>query len=201
MSGIRVERAIQAQIEGIDIAVARGDVREEARRRLALYGLRAKKARAERGAEAFSELLARMHKEATRKGSKGWLVSYAADPRNGIGDHHMRAAEILRDHIEALSGGSGDVCERVDGGRVHNGQMEALLDRRRPGRATLDAAREAVTEQELMPAALAIVIWDRSMPWALAYAGLSKGPKQYRRVMVAIVEALDAAAAHAGVAK
>ncbi|CAB4140990.1 hypothetical protein UFOVP399_59 [uncultured Caudovirales phage] len=201
MTAIRITRAIEAQRAGVAVAIARGDLMEENRRRLALTRMEAREARAERTVAAFHELVERMKTEAAQRGGKAWLASYALDPANGIGDHHLRAADAIRDHMEALASGSCEIRERVDGGNIHNGQMEALVDRRRPGRHTLNAAVDAVTDQRMMPGAMAVIIYDRSIPWALAYCGLSKGSRHYGRMVDAIVEALDAAAARLGIAK
>lgn len=198
----RVERSILMRKQALQLAIVRGMVDEEKRIQIGLIREERRRAAAERSEQEFASLLAHMERNGMRRGGKGWLASYAADPRNGIGDHHMRAAEILRDHVQCMtSHGCGEARERVDGGNIHNGQMEGLVDRRRPGRYTLNAAMDAVTDRRLMPGAISVIVWDRSLPWALAYCGITKGSRHYDRMLTAIVEALDAAAAHAGIAR
>lgn len=197
----RVAKAAEAQQEGIQRAILRGDIREEQARRLSLWRMTHKQAQAERTEADFTALLARMQTEAARVSKVDWLAKLATDPRNGIGDVHMRAAGALREHMEALETGACELKERVDGGKIHNGQMEALCDRRKPGRYALNAAKGAVTDQRLVPGVLAIVIWKRSVPQGLAVCGFAKTGRMHARMVDAIVEALDAAAAHIGIAK
>lgn len=200
-SRARVSRATDSQRAGLALAISRGDLAEEKRRLLALGRLQAREATAERSQADFAALLLRLRVAADRVGQVDWLERLAQEPKNGIGDQHLRAAEALRDHAEALHSGGCEIRERVDGGKIHNGQMEALCDRRRPGRYAANAAIGAVTDQRLLPGVIAIVIWKRSVPQALSYCGFSKSGKMHGRMIVAVVEALDAAAAHIGIAK
>jgi hypothetical protein len=199
---VRVERAIRAQQEGMELAISRGDLGEEKRRKLARDALQSRQSRAERTQHHFFDLVLRMEKEAARLSREDWLAKLSRNPRNGIGDVHLRTAGILRDHLDAAVTGSCEALERVDGGRIHNGQMEALCDRRRPLRVAMNAAMEAVEDQKLMPVAMTVILWGRSIRQASDWWGLgASGGRMSARVTVAITEALDAAAANIGVAK
>lgn len=198
---IRAERAIETQARAVQFAIMTGDRREEIARLLAWRRLKNRQARAERTQEEFHALLDRLETSAARRGRTDWLAQLARTPANGIGDHHIRAAECLRDHMEYATSGSAEAQERVDGGRIHNGQMEAWCDRRRPLRRALDASMEAITDERLIRGFLAIVIEMHSVPKALADCGFSKSGKMHKRMVLALIEGLDAAAAHIGVAR
>lgn len=80
--------------------------------------------------------------------------------------------------------------------------MEAMMDRRRPLRYALNAARQAVTDQKLMNVAIDEIILDGWPPrTACDRRGVVWGGQMPGRIMTAIHEALDAAAAHIGMAR
>jgi len=190
--------AAKAQTAAIELAIAKGDVAEETARRRSLAELERKARRT----EAWSSDTAAAFAHAIRQ----------LDPKDGIrrlvqlehlsiGLAHLHTALILRDHMNGAAHGSAELCERVDGGRVHNGQMEGMLDRRRPLRAACDAAREAVTDDKLMPVAMEVILYARSPRAACDRHGVTWGGQMPGRISIAIVEALDAAAANVGVAR
>lgn len=198
MTAVRITRAIEAQRAGVAVAIARGDVAEEAARRRSLDNLerreRSAEALGQNTAENFASLLRHMD---ARDGLRRLI--HRGD--SGITFEHLRAAFALRDHMNGGAQCSCEVMERVDGGNIHNGQMEAMLDRRRPLRYALDAAREAVEDAKLMPVAIEIILNGRSPRAACDRCGVTWGGQMAPRICIAIVEALDAAAAHIGVAR
>jgi hypothetical protein len=194
----RIARAAQAQREAIDLAVARGDVAEETARRRSLSDIE----RRQRRTEAWTSETAAAFTKAIRQ----------LDPKDGIrrlvvlqhleiGLAQLHTALILRDHMNGGASGASELMERVDGGRVHNGQMEGMVDRRRPLRAACDAAREAVTDEKLMPVAMEVILYARSPRAACDRHGVTWGGQMPGRISAAIAEALDAAAANVGVAR
>jgi hypothetical protein len=194
----RLARAAEAQRSAIQMAVAIGDLAEETARRRTLGDLE----RRERSSEALSVATAQNFAQLVR----------AMDPRDGlrrlivrgdsgIGFEHLRAAFALRDHVNGGASCAAEQMERVDGGTVHNGQMEAMMDRRRPLRYALDAARDAVEDRKLMPVAIRIAVYGDTPRGACDSLGVTWGGQMAPRICAAIVEALDAAAAHIGVSR
>ena len=194
----RMTRAAEAQRAGLDMAIARGDLAEEAARRLSLASIERKMNRAEAWT---SETAAAFTKAIRQLDPKDGIRRLVELEHLDIGLAQLHTALILRDHMNGGASGSAELMERVDGGRVHNGQMEGMVDRRRPLRAACDAAREAVTDEKLMPVAMEVILYARSPRAACDLCGVTWGGQMPARISVAIVEALDAAAANVGVAR
>jgi hypothetical protein len=79
--------------------------------------------------------------------------------------------------------------------------MEGMIDRRRPLRYAVNAARDAVEDRRLMPVALEIILYERTPRAACDRCGVTWGGQMPDRICKAVVEALDAAAAHIGVSR
>lgn len=198
MTAIRITRAIEAQREGVAVAIARGDLAEETARRRSLTDLerrvRSTEALSQHTAQNFASLLRAMNE---RDGLRRLIVRGGS----GITFEHLRTALVLRDHVNSGASCSTEQMERVDGGTISNGQMEAMMDRRRPLRYALDAACEAVEDQKLMPVAIRIAVHGNTPRGACDKQGVTWGGQMAPRICVAIVEAMDAAAAHLGVGR
>lgn len=201
MTAIRIQNAIEAQEAAIALAAARGDLAEEKRRRTALHTLQRRTRSSERTDADFVGTILRMQRSANERGRTSWLAKLAASRRYSLGESHLRVALILREHLEGAMSACSDLHERVDGGNIHNGQMEGLIDRRRPIRYALNAAAEAVEDPRMAPVAMTVIIRDCSPRAACARWGVPWSGRMQPRVAGAIIEALDAAAAHIGVAK
>lgn len=194
----RMAAAAEAQRAAIVIAVARGDHAEETARRRSLAEIERRGARRlqwdSHMAQEFTRLVMQLP---PNDGLRKLIVRGGS----GIGPEHLRAAGALRSHVNGQHGGSSEIMERVDGGRIHNGQMEGLLDRRRPLRAALNAAIDAVEDRRLMPVAIDVIVTGRTVRAACDRHGVTWGGQMAPRICAAIVEALDAAAAHVGIAR
>jgi hypothetical protein len=134
--------------------------------------------------------------ELARKDS---FIALAIGAHPSINVEQFRAGWILREHVRGLNGGSRDYVERVDGGFLRNDCMEGLIDRRRPLRYALNAAAEAIEDRALARGAILVIIDGISLRKACAESGISHGKGQ-KRIKMAVGEALDAAAAHIGIA-
>lgn len=132
-------------------------------------------------------------------GRKDSFIALAIGERPWINVEQFRAGWILREHVRGLNGGSRDYVERVDGGFLRNDCMEGLIDRRRPLRYALNAAAEAVEDRSVARSAVLVIIDGISLRRACGEAGISQGKGQ-KRIKTAVSEALDAAAAHIGIA-
>lgn len=194
----RIARALQAQSAAIEMAIAKGDVAEEQARRRSRDDLERRMKRTEAWS---SETAADFAKAVRQLDPKDGLRRLIVLEHLDIGLAHLHAALILRDHMHKGTSGTSEMMERVDGGRVHNGQMEGMVDRRRPLRAALNAAMEAVEDARLMPVAMEIILNARSPRAACDRCGVTWGGQMPVRISTAIVEALDAAAANVGVAR
>ena len=197
----RIARAIEAQEAAQAIAIARGDLDEEKRREAALTRLRRRERTSERSEADFLAVILRMQRAATERGRTPWLAKLAARRSAGLTEAHLRVAMVLREHVEGAISASCELAERVDGGRLHNGQMEGLVDRRRPVRYALNAAAEAITDERLTRPAMTVILRDCSPRAACKRWGVPWQGRMQARVVASIAEALDAAAAHIGVAR
>lgn len=198
MTTARLQRAAEAQTAAILLASAQGDHAEVVRREASRADIERRLTRHDRwdaySAEEFTRLVRALpENDGLRK-----LITRGA---SGIGLAHLRAALVLRDHMDGARSGASEIAERVDGGRIHNGQMEGLLDRRRPLRAAMNAAVEAIEDERLAPAAIEIIVTGRTPRGACDKHGVTWGGQMAPRLCIAIVEALDAAAAHVGIAR
>jgi len=198
MTAASLKRAIVAQKSAIELCAIRGDLAEESARRRSLAVLERRTRRAE---EWTSESAALFASEVRALDPKDGLRRLIVRGDSGLGLVHIHTAKALRDHMTGAGGSSGMnlVAERVDGGNIHNGQMEAMVDRRRPLRYAINAACDAVEDQLLMPVAMGIILFERSPRAACDRAGVTWGGQMPARICKATVEALDAAAAHIGV--
>lgn len=194
----RVAKAAEAQELGIAVAIARGDLMEENRRRMALQRMRARARSNETFSQTNAENFAKLLREMDERDGLRRLILRG---NSGIGFEHLCVALALRDHVNRGASGSSEWMERVDGGRIHNGQMEAAIDRRKPLRYALDAAREAVEDQKLMPVAIGVAVFEMTPRKACERAGVTWGGQMAPRICIAITEALDAAGAHMGVVR
>lgn len=194
----RMARAAEAQRSAIVLAAAKGDVAEEKRATLALSRLEARDARRLRWDAHMAEEFARLVRQMEPTDGLRRLIQRG---ESGIGLDHLRAAFALRDHMDGSRSGAAEITERVDGGRIHNGQMEGLIDRRRPLRYALNAACDAVTDTRLTAVAIEIIVTGRTPRGACARHGVTWGGQMAPRICAAIVEALDAAAAHVGISR
>ena len=195
----RMIRAMEAQRAAIDLAAARGDLPEENARRRSLADL---ERRARRSEAWTSETAAAFAAEVRKLDPRDGLRRLIVRGDSGIGLAHLHTAKALRDHMTgAASSGCGELRERVDGGSIHNGQMEGMIDRRRPLRYAVNAAREAVEDVHLMPVAMEIILYERTPRAACDRCGVTWGGQMPARICAAVVEALDAAAAHMGVSR
>jgi hypothetical protein len=193
----RIARAAQAQREAIDLAVARGDVAEETARRRSLSDIERRQRRTEAWTSETAALIAKkIHALDERDGIRRLWKDQHLD----IGLPQLNALGAIRQHIDGASiGANADwLQERVDGGNIHNGQMEGLIDRRSPLRYTLNAAMDAVEDQRLMPVAMEIIMFGRTVRNACDRRGVTWGGQMAPRISRAILEALDAAVAHMG---
>lgn len=129
---------------------------------------------------------------------KDTLAAMAGAEPPEISRAQFRAALILRDHVEAASGGSPSFRERVDGGALQNDQMESQTDRRRRLEYSLSAAIDAIEDQRIWAGTLSVIIYGKSFRSACRLSGISEG-KGIERIKVAIDQALDAAVAHLGI--
>jgi hypothetical protein len=196
-----LKTAIKAQEDAHALAIAMGDMDEEKRRMAALMRLRRQERTSERSEGEFVGVILQMQRSAKQRGRTSWLAKLASDGPVRLSEAHLRTAMILRDHVEGAVSASTAQNERVDGGHIHNGQLEALMDRRRALRYALNAAIEAIEDDRLVPLALMVIIRDCSpraacTRWGVAWHGRMQG-----RIVGAIAEALDAAAAHIGVSR
>jgi hypothetical protein len=194
----RVARAAESQRAAILLAAAKGDLREEAARRRTLTELERRGVRGHQwDAHAAQEFTRMVRALPDRDGLRKLIVR----GESGIGLDHLRAAMALRDHMDGSRSGASEIAERVDGGRIHNGQMEGLLDRRRPLRAAMNAAVEAIEDARIAPVAVEIIVTGRTPRGACDRHGVTWGGQMAPRICAAMVEALDAAAAHMGIAR
>ena len=193
-----MERAAGAQRAAILLAAAQGNVAEEAARRRSLDTIERRQKRGTAWDESVARnMLAILHQMEAQDGLRKLIHGGAS----GITFDHLRAALVMRDHMRASRTGGSEITERVDGGNIHNGQMEGLMDRRRPLRYARNAAVDAITETAIAPAAMEIILIGRTPRSACDRTGVPWGGKVRPRLCRAICEALDAAAAHIGVAR
>ena len=196
-------RPAEAQRAAIELAIARGDTLEEEARKRALASLeqRAKSAQSARD-EAIQDAWRLYRETERRRGSTDWLAKLGMGHANVLTRAHLAAAQILRDHERGADGMSGaGLHERVDGGRIHNGQMERLADARRRGRYALNAACDAVERTDTLPGVLMVILDGRSLRDAAVACGASNGGDGTSIIRDGVVQALDAAAAHIGIAR
>lgn len=193
-----LQRAVKAQNDAILLASARGDHAEVSRATRARENIERKLTRHDRWDAHTAEEFARIVRQLDPQDGMRKLIVRGA---SGIGLDHLRAALALRDHMDGARSGASEITERVDGGRIHNGQMEGLIDRRRPLRAALDAAAEAIEDRRIAPVAIEIIITGRTPRGACDRHGVTWGGQMAPRICAAMVEALDAAAAHMGIAR
>jgi hypothetical protein len=196
-----VSGPIEAQLQAIDCAIARGDLAEEAARQRALEHLRQRARSSERAEGDSLGVILRMQRAATQRGRTSWLAKLASRRSAGLSEAHLRAAMLLREHVEGAISASCELAERVDGGRLHNGQMEGLVDRRSSMRYALNAAAEAITDDRMVRPALTVILRDCSPRAACKRWGVPWQGRMQGRIVGAIAEALDAAAAHIGVSR
>jgi hypothetical protein len=196
-------RAIEAQREGVAVAIARGDVAEERRRQDALDTLERRERSASNARQEAVQDAWRLYRETERiRGSTDWLAKLGMGRANVLTRAHIAAAQILRDHHIGADGmGGGEVRERVDGGNLHNGQMERLADSRRRGRYALNAACDAVKRTDTLPGVLMVILDGRSLRDAAITCGTSTGGDGTAMIREGVVEALDAAVAYLGIAR
>jgi hypothetical protein len=195
----RLNSAVSAQESAIELSIAKGDVAEEARRKRALVLLRTKTQRVDSDALRTQATAIRMKRKAAQGGKKDWLTELAVGPGAVLSASHLRTADALRDHANPAGACGGELRERVQGGRSHNGQMEAMVDRRRPLRYAMNAAIEAIGDRRMLPGAMCVIVNGRSLAFACDISGISGGGKGQARIKTAIIEALDGAAAHLGI--
>jgi len=198
----RIARAAQAQREAIQLAIAKGDLVEEHRATLALDRIEKRQRSADNARSEAIQDAWRLYRETERRrGGADWLAKMGMGHANVLTRAHIAAAQVLRDHARGFAGsGSGELRERVDGGNIHNGQMETLTDSRRRGRYALNAACDAVTRTETLPGVLLVILDGRSLRDAAMTCGLSQGGA-LEVIRDGVVEALDAAVAHLGIAR
>jgi hypothetical protein len=196
--GNNLQRAAEAQTAAILLASARGDQAEAARREASRAEIERRLTRHDRWDAHTASEFARLVRALPSTDGLRRLIQRGA---SGIGLDHLRAALVLRDHMDGSRSGASEIAERVDGGRIHNGQMEGLLDRRRPLRHALNAAIDAIEDQKLMPVAIEVIVTGRTPRGACDRHGVTWGGQMAPRICVAIVEALDAAAAHVGISR
>ena len=194
--------AIEAQRAAIEMAIATGDTAEEAARRRSLAAMERKVRAAEAARQEAIQDGFRLYRETQRaQGKTDWLAKLAMGEGAILTRSHLAAAQVLRDHVQGGGGLAGaEIQERVDGGSMHNGQMERLLDARRQGRYALNAACEAVEPQKVLRGVLMVILDGRSLREAAIACGLSQG-KALAIIRTGVLEALDAAAAYLGISR
>ncbi len=197
-ANIRLQRAAEAQTAAILLASAKGDHAEVSRATHARENIERRLTRHDRWDAHTAQEFARMVRALPDNDGLRKLIVRGS---SGIGLDHLRAALALRDHMDGSRSGASEIAERVDGGRIHNGQMEGLIDRRRPLRAALDAAAEAIEDRRLAPVAIEIIVTGRTPRGACDRHGVTWGGQMAPRICAGIVEALDAAAAHMGISR
>lgn len=198
MTAAPLKRAIEAQVSAIELASILGNRSEVTRREASLTELR----RQQRRGEVWNSETAARYAEAVHSlDPKDGLRRLITRGDSGIGLAHLHTAFVMRDHVSGATSTVAEIVERVDGGKIHNGQMEALMDRRRPLRYAVNAAMDAVADRALMPVAMEIILFERSPRGACDRVGVTWGGQMPARICKAVVEALDAAAAHIGVAR
>lgn len=193
----RIARAAEAQRSALALAIAKGDVAEEAARRRSLSDIERRQRRTEAWTSETAKLIATKIKALPERDG---IRRLWRDQHLDVGLPQVNALIEIRLHIAGASiGAIADwLQERVDGGKIHNGQMEGLIDRRRPLRYTLNAAMDAVEDQRLMPVAMEIILFGRTARNACDRHGVTWGGQMAPRISKAILEALDAAVAHMG---
>ena len=199
----RMTRAAEAQRAGLDMAIARGDLAEERRIIVALENTERKARSAEAAkAEAIQDAWRLYRETERRRGGADWLAKLGMGHANVLTRAHIAAAQVLRDHARGFAGsGSGELRERVDGGNIHNGQMEGLVDSRRRGRYALNAACDAVEQTETLPGVLLVILDGRSLRDAALASGYSTGGDGTATIREGVVQALDAVVAYLGIAR
>lgn len=199
----RIARAAEAQRSALALAIAKGDVAEEAARLRAIARLERRQRSAEAAREAAIQDAWRLYRETERRrGGADWLAKLGMGHANVLTRAHIAAAQILRDHARGFAGSiGGELRERVDGGKIHNGQMESLTDSRRKGRYAMNAACDAVTRTETLPGVLLVILDGRSLRDAAVCCGVSTGGDGTAIIRDGVVEALDAAVAYLGIAR
>lgn len=194
----RLQRAALAQRAAILLAAARGDHAEVTRREASRADIERRLTRHDRWDAHTAQEFARLVRALDPNDGLRKLITRGA---SGIGVDHLRAALALRDHMDGSRSGASEIAERVDGGRISNGQMESLLDRRRPLRAAMNAAVEAITDERIAPVAIEIIVTGRTPRGACDRHGVTWGGQMAPRICAGIVEALDAACAHIGISR
>lgn len=199
----RLARAQDAQRAAIEMAVAVGDLAEETARRRTLSDLERRERSASTAREEAIQDAWRLYRETARlRGATDWLAKLGMGRANVLTRAHIAAAQVLRDHHLGADGmGGGEVRERVDGGSVHNGQMERLADSRRRGRYALNAACDAVERTETLPGVLMVILDGRSLRDAAITCGASTGGDGTATIRDGVVQALDAAVAYLGITR
>ena len=193
----------KAQRDAIDLAIARGDFAEEQARRRALENIERKQRSADAAkAEAIQDAWRLYRETERRRGGADWLAKLGMGHANVLTRAHIAAAQVLRDHARGFAGsGGGELRERVDGGNIHNGQMEAQTDARKRGRYALNAACDAVERTETLPGVLLVILDGRSLRDAAVVCGVSTGGDGTATIRDGVVQALDAVVAHLGIAR
>jgi hypothetical protein len=196
-SNMRAARAaLVAQSNGATLALARGDVNEEARIKRSGEITARKAAAVQLGLLESRRTALAMILDAERVGKVDWLAKECDKPTPLLTRHHLTAARIMREHIFGGGGSSSEWKERVDGGSIHNGQMESEADRRRPVRYAIDKAWEAVDDPKARFAAFRVIFNYRSIDAACLEVEIPQNGRGRRLVRAALFDALDAAAAH-----
>jgi len=199
-----INRAISANTAAMDVAVMLGDADAERRCVITLRTLRDRLKQIDRVRDGGQQLAVRVAREgrsrALTRPRDDALADLAECSPPVIDAVQLRAALVLRDHIEALGGGAVQTQERVDGGTITNGQMEGLVDRRRPVRYALNAAMDAIEDDQVRSGAMIVILYGYSLSAACNISELAKGGAAVRRIKTAICDALDAASAHLGIA-
>jgi hypothetical protein len=197
-----INRAANAQRAAIEIAIVTGDTLEEAARRRSLASMERKERAADAARQEAIQDAFRLYQETKRSSGKAdWLAKLAMGQNAVLTRSHLAAAQVLRDHVRGIYGlGGAEIQERVDGGSIHNGQMERLIDARRKGHYALSAACEAVELQKILPGVLMVILDGRSLREASFVCGLSQG-KALATIRNGVLQALDAASAYLGTSR
>lgn len=197
-------RAYESAMSAAEVCAITGDRKGEIAYLHAARSAKARKESLERERTGGQELALRVVRDrrsrSIHRQRRDALAEMAAADPPAISAAQFRAGIVLREHVEAANVGAVQVVERVDGGFIGNGQMEALCDRRRPVRYALNAAMDAVADRDVLAGAMAVVIYGKSLREACRVACISEGGKGSARIRDAISEALDAAVAHLGIA-
>ena len=147
-------QAISANQRAAELAAMLGDHKGEMRYLHAARQAKARKDSLEREKTGGQDLALRVVRDrrsrSIRRRRADTLAELAGAEPPVLSQAQLRAGIILREHVEAANAGAVQLMERVDGGNLHNGQMESLCDRRRPVRYAMNAALEAVEDKAVL---------------------------------------------------